>query len=342
MNPLLLSLLACPVTGLPLRQQGDELVSEAGASYPVIDGIPLLFHPEATDSIGAMACSRLMNGDSVGMADDPFFLNTLDVSASHRTSLATAVPQSLGPVDPVVSQMIAATNGNLYRGLVGKLPRYPIPEFRLKQGAGRLLLDIGCNWGRWCLAAAKEGYIPVGIDPQFGAVAAAQRVARQLGVEAYFVCGDARHLPFRRDAFDAVFSYSVLQHLSRSDVRAVAASAAAVMKAGAEFMIQMPTRCGVRNLIQQARRGFADGAGFDVRYWSRCELRAVFEPAFGPLAFEVDCFFGIGLQPADADLLPPAYRLLIQLSDALRRLPLLTPFADSLYLHGNKPTSHLN
>jgi SAM-dependent methyltransferase len=225
---------------------------------------------------------------------------------------------------------------------VGKLPRYPVPEFRLKQGAGRLLLDIGCNWGRWCLAAAKEGFIPVGIDPQFGAVVAAQRVAKQLGVEAYFVCGDARYLPFRRCSFDTVFSYSVLQHLSRSDVREAAAAAAAVMKAGAEFMIQMPTRCGLRNLIQQARRGFADGTGFDVRYWNRRELRAVFEAEIGPLEFEVDCFFGIGLQPADADLLPPTSRLLIRLSEALRRLRVLTPLADSLYLHGSKTTKHLN
>jgi uncharacterized protein YbaR (Trm112 family) len=51
-SPELLSVLRCPVTGSPLVQEGEELVSTtAGDSgvklrYPIEDGIPLLLPPE--------------------------------------------------------------------------------------------------------------------------------------------------------------------------------------------------------------------------------------------------------------------------------------------------------
>ncbi len=51
-SPELLSVLRCPVTGSPLVQEGEELVStvagESGAKlrYAIEDGIPLLLPPE--------------------------------------------------------------------------------------------------------------------------------------------------------------------------------------------------------------------------------------------------------------------------------------------------------
>lgn len=51
-SPELLSVLRCPVTGSPLVQEGDELVSTAAGDsgvklrYPIEDGIPLLLPPE--------------------------------------------------------------------------------------------------------------------------------------------------------------------------------------------------------------------------------------------------------------------------------------------------------
>ncbi len=52
LSPELLSVLRCPVTGSPLEQDGDELVTvTAGADgaklrYAIEDGIPLLLPPE--------------------------------------------------------------------------------------------------------------------------------------------------------------------------------------------------------------------------------------------------------------------------------------------------------
>src|SRR5207249_4829005 len=102
-----------------------------------------------------------------------------------------------GPIDPVVAYLVAATNGLMYRHLVGTLSSYPIPEIRLSPGNGRRFLDVGCGWGRWCVAANAKGFEAIGIDPSLGAVMAARRVARHLGVSIQYVVADARHLPLR-------------------------------------------------------------------------------------------------------------------------------------------------
>jgi uncharacterized protein YbaR (Trm112 family) len=58
-SPDLLSVLRCPVTGSPLVQEGEELVSTAagdsGANlhYPIQDGIPLLLPPELLQAANA-------------------------------------------------------------------------------------------------------------------------------------------------------------------------------------------------------------------------------------------------------------------------------------------------
>jgi uncharacterized protein YbaR (Trm112 family) len=48
LDPDLLATLVCPVTRSPLRQEGDELVSEVGGlRYPIRDGITILLPDEA-------------------------------------------------------------------------------------------------------------------------------------------------------------------------------------------------------------------------------------------------------------------------------------------------------
>src|SRR2546421_318531 len=80
--------------------------------------------------------------------------------------------------------------------LLGELDSYPIPELRLPAGDGRRLIDVGCSWGRWSIAAARKGYRVVGIDPSLGAIIAARRVSESLGLPIRYVVGDARYLPF--------------------------------------------------------------------------------------------------------------------------------------------------
>ena len=163
-----------------------------------------------------------------------------------------------------------------------------------------------------------------------------KRQAQQLGVKAHFICADARHLPLRAGVVDVVFSYSVIQHLCREDVAQVIETSNRVLKPCGELLVQMPNVMGLRCFYQWARRGCNDGSGFDVRYWTLGQLRKAFG-SIGPVDFEIDCFFGIGLQPKDADLMPVRWQALLKVSEILRRLEGIVPglawMADSVYVH---------
>jgi SAM-dependent methyltransferase len=240
-------------------------------------------------------------------------------------------------VDSYAQAAIVGTNGNLYGRIAGKLPRYPIPEMRLppaREGA-RDLLDLGCNWGRWSIAAARRGYRPVGMDPGLESILPARRIARQLGVEARFLVGDARYIPFRAGRFDVVYSYGVLQHFSPADAKLAIAEAARVVAPLGTVLIQLAARYGLLSILQQARRGFRDANGFEVRYWKPSEIEASFQDLIGPTTLSADGYFTLNPQPSDLDLLPLHYRQIVHLSEEMRSLsrhiPRLLGIADSIF-----------
>ena len=105
-------------------------------------------------------------------------------------------------------------------------------------------------------------------------------------------------------------------------------------------MIQMPTKYGLRCFYNQLRRGFKEGSGFNVRYWSLAELKALAQSTIGKPQTEIDCFFGIGWQPSDAEFMPLHFRLAIAISEQLRAVGrVVTPlkvFADSVYISAIK------
>ena len=313
----LLQLLVCPRDHQPLAELDQRLICPSGHDYPIVEGIPILLlsetpqtHPEGTRSLEV-------------------------ASAPNVVSTTPCRPQSMG-IDPFVQEMIAGTNGCLYIPLIGKLTEYPIPYLRLPPGEGRLFLEIGCHWGRWCIAAARRGYCPVGIDPSLQGIRAARQVAQQLGVEAHYVVADGRYLPFAEDSFDQVFSYSVLQHLSKQNVHIVLKEAARVLHPEGRCLVQMPNRFGFRCFYHQVRRRFREGRDFEVRYWTPRELTATFVQEFGSARLSVDGFFSLNPQISDVRLLPRRYRAIIYTSEALRAasrvFSSLIYVADSLYV----------
>lgn len=313
----MLELLVCPRDKTALRQEPGSLFCRHGHRYAVVEGIPILLVAEAgqTHIEGTRALAIAESGD------------------------ASSLPQftvGANEIDPFVRNVIGATNGGLYQHLVGNLQAYPIPRLRLPAGENKLFLEVGCNWGRWCIAAARAGYRPVGIDPSLKSIRAANRVARQLGVEATYVVGDSRFLPFGDAAFDQTFSYSVLQHLSKENARASLAEIRRVLAVTGNALVQMPNVFGVRCLYHQIRRGFREGRDFEVRYWRPAELLAAFTAGIGPSELSVDGYFSLNVQPNDLHFLPARYRALVHTSEALRRLsgrvPLLAKVADSLYV----------
>jgi len=319
LHPELLGMLACPRDRQALRQDGDRLLCPDGHIYAIVEGIPILLVPDVEQT-------HIEGTRSLLVAES-----------------GAALPQfNVGPgeIDPFVRNAIGATNGGLYQHLVGTLTEYPIPHLRLPAGEGRLFLEIGCNWGRWCISAARAGYRAVGIDPSLKSIRAAIRVCRQLGIAAEFVVGDGRYLPFRDEIFDQIFSYSTLQHLSREHVAQALSEARRVMRPGASALIQMPNVFGIRCLYHQIRRGFRDGRDFEVRYWKPGELLSVFSERIGPSELSVDGYFSLNPQVSDLHLFPARYRALVRASEGLRRVgrsvPILRRVADSLYVSSRK------
>lgn len=342
-DPWFIENLVCPVDRERLTANSDALVCGDGHRYPVVDGTPVMLLADASPTIGLETASReRAGGQGIDQRAPELYLESLGISEDEKAGLLD-LARNAGAVDPVVAFLVAATNGLMYRHLRGRLPGYPIPSFPLPPGHGRRLLDVGCSWGRWSLAAAVSGYDVVGIDPSLGAIKAAQRVARQLGVAARYVVGDGRFLPLADDAFDAVFSYSVIQHLSQADAERCAQEIGRVLRPGGMMKVQMPARYGIRCLYHQARRGFRPARGFDVRYRTLPQLRRLFGPRVGAVTFDVDCYFGIGLQPSDAHLMTGRRKAILAASSMLKRasrtIPALTRVADSVFVNATKVKS---
>jgi SAM-dependent methyltransferase len=313
-------------------------VCSKGHDYPVVDGVPVLLVDSEAQTIPiAKESLRVARAVANGAPyEDPFLTATLGINDEERRQLLEQASRSQSPIDPVVRFLIGATNGIMYLDQIGKVGDYAIPELRLPPGNGQSLIDLGCNWGRWSIAAARLGYRPIGIDPSLGSVLAARRICKQMGLKADFIVGDARFLPFADKSIATAFSYSVLQHFSKQDARLALEEVGRVLSKEGTSLIQMPNSYGIRCFYHQLRRGFRATSGFDVRYYTPSELVQLFESTIGPTKTSVDCFFGIGLQLSDIELFPVSRRIIIRTSEALRRasesLPVLKLIADSLYL----------
>ena len=342
--------LLCPLDHSRLSYHDNYLVSENGTRYPVIDEIPVMLLPDVEQTIelarGSLARSR-GDSDSIDVRCEELHLESLGISENEKVELVALFKSGKQSVDPVVSYLVGATSGILYKDQIGQLDSYPIPNLRVEESSSHDIsfLDIGCSWGRWSIAAAQKGFTVIGVDPSLGAVLAARRVARQLGLNIWFICGDARHLPFRVASFDVVFSYSVLQHFSKENARMCLAQFNRVLKPGGETLIQMANYFGIRCLQHQIVRGFRQARDFEVRYWKPSELLREFEGRIGKSELSVDCFFGLGIQAADKHLMSRPKKLLIDLSEKLRSLsdkqPWLRYVSDSVYIRSAKTQPHM-
>jgi SAM-dependent methyltransferase len=315
----LLARLRCPVSGQELVVDGEYLATIDGSNrYPVVSGIPCLI--PASAKVTHAGYARLLDENLRWQS------KTFDVSDDAINSF--------------VSAMIVPTGGNLFQGtrLNGS---YPIAEFP-SEFHQNPILEIGCNWGRWTIAGAQVGYQMIGVDIHLQALLCAQELSRRLvpGRMPSFVLADARMLPFAAESVAGVFSYGVLQHFSKENLKLSLAEIQRVLSHGGRSLIQMPNRRALRSLLILARRGFSEGSEFDVRYYSIGELLQLFVQYIGRSDWRVDCFLGLNVHAYDRKFVHPSRRLIIDIAEALRRasetLPPLRGYADSVLVSSIK------
>lgn len=321
----LLDILCCPRDSSNLTLAGTTLVCDFDRhTYPVVDGIPILL-------VGEREPTNWNTPASIELANE----------ISHGKAAVPYHDWKGAGIHPHVQHIIASTGGTLYKYAINRVKRYPVPELRMSRREGTTFLDIGCNWGRWSIAAAQKGYRVFGVDPHLDAIVAARQIAQQLNLTSQFVVGDARCLPFRASTFDTVFSYSVLQHFSKRNGSAQDAikEIGRVLKRGGNCLIQMPNRNGIRSLYNQFRVR-NDSSPFRVRYWTPGEMKQTFEAHVGHAELSVDGYFGLGIQPSDTDLMPIHFRAVVYASEFTRQVSrVLKPLkycADSLYVRAIK------
>jgi SAM-dependent methyltransferase/uncharacterized protein YbaR (Trm112 family) len=331
----LLDLLACPRDHSELIFERGNLCCAQGHTYPIVSGVPIFLLAEKEQTIG-IAVESLKAAKNE--AENPLYVDTLGLSEEEKRGVERA--WVLGSkIDPAISYLIGATSGWGYVKLIGRLKDYPIPDIPVGVGHGRLLLDVGSNWGRWSVSAARKGWRVIGIDPSLGAILATQRAFSGMKLDISFVCGDARFLPLKADLFNCVFSYSVIQHFSKKDAELSVAEMGRVLRRGGFAKIQMAHKGGLRSTYSRTRPGYVD-RDFNVRYWSLASMRKIFENYVGPSTLVAEAFGGLGLLAEDRSYVSTRAKILITLSTLLKKTSILVRplvnFADSVYVIATK------
>jgi SAM-dependent methyltransferase/uncharacterized protein YbaR (Trm112 family) len=337
LDATLLNVLACPRDHLDLHLKDGELACAQGHRYAIVDGIPIFLLAEKEQTIGIAQASLQAATSRAGW---PLYLDTLGLAEHEKRGVERDWAEGRKTIDPAISHLIGATSGFGYVDLIGNLQSYPIPDIPVADGAGERLLDIGCNWGRWSVSAARKGWRVLGIDPSLGAVLAAQRAASSQGLDLAFVCGDARYLPFKADTFGCVFSYSVIQHFAEKDAETVVSEIGRVLRRDGLAKIQMAHRGGLRSTYSRTRRGYLKSGLFRVRYWSLTSMRDVFERMVGPVDIMAEAYGGLGLLAEDRRFVSAKAKALIMVSAVLKKLAAFVPplirLADSVYVAARK------
>lgn len=100
--------------------------------------------------------------------------------------------------------------GDPWYQLILKMLKPVIYEFN-----GKVVLEVGCGFGGFCVYLAKAGAKAIGLDISLRAIHEAKNLAKQLGVQSRvdFIIADAQFLPFKDKANEIVVCSETLEHV---------------------------------------------------------------------------------------------------------------------------------
>ena len=102
--------------------------------------------------------------------------------------------------------------------------------------AGRSVLEVGCGAGRLLGWLAREGALPIGLDPGLAQLAQARAQAPAVPL----VAGRGEALPFASGRFDLVLFFNSLHHVPIADQWQALAEAGRVLATGGELLVVEP------------------------------------------------------------------------------------------------------
>ncbi len=252
-----------------------------------------------------------------------------------------------GKLPWTVQQQIAATNGMHYIDRIGKLIDYPYYELPLPSVGKGIMLDIGNGWGRWLLAGAKKGYIPVGIDIRHEFCKTALETLHNNKQHGYSLVADLKNLPFKNDIFDLVWSFSVLQHTHKNRLRSCIKNIHRILNDSGFAFLEFPNKNGIRNRFTTVKReSFKadDYNSWGVRYYTIKEYRDFFKTVFANFEFQNHSFLGIGVLPEDMKYVSFKNKVICMaslLSSYLTKIiPPLKYISDSIYIKACKQSEN--
>lgn len=248
-----------------------------------------------------------------------------------------------GRIPWIVQQQISATNGIHFKDNIGKLKEYPIPEIPITNGNhNNLLLDIGCGWGRWLVAASRKNFIPVGIDLRLEFCKTARKVVQDNGSHAYTVVADLQHLPFQDNVFDIIWSFSVIQHTHYDRLTNCLRHIERMLKSSGYCFLEFPNKQGMRNRFGPAAgENNMDFDSWDVRYYTPSEYQRIFLQYFDNFQYFNHSALGIGILPGDLKYAHGIRNkaIIVTSRTASRIIDLVKPlkaFSDSIYIKSVK------
>jgi len=186
-------------------EEGALACAGCGARFPIIAGVPRLIGPALLARIArrypAFFARHPELAPPAAPADDPL-ADTLESFTRQRLDLR--------PPGPEFARQWRA---HLRRNLGGALTVEALSR--------KLVLDVGCGFGRHLYVANEAGAETVGVDLSGGVDVA--RANNRAHPRCHLVQANVLERPFRAESFDVVWSFGVLHHMPdpRTGFRAI-------------------------------------------------------------------------------------------------------------------------